>query len=243
MNRGRVRRRYHGGMDPWWFVWLLIAYGCGSAPFGLLIGLSRGIDIRRHGSGNVGATNAGRVLGRRWGYLCFALDLLKGLVPVLVGGWALGYLANPALTAGAAWKWLGLAAAAVVGHMFPVWIGFKGGKGVATGLGAVLGCFPFLTVAGVAAALTWIVVVKATRYVSVASIAAALLLPVYMLAWVVGVGYGRDAWLPFLVVTAALGALVTLRHRGNLARLRAGTEPKIGASGTSGREHGAKLSP
>lgn len=215
-------------MNEVWLAWLVIAYLAGSVPFGLLIGLARGVDIRVHGSGNVGATNLGRVLGRWWGVLCFMLDVLKGLLPVLLGGLALGYVGDATLPVSAAWRWLALGVAAVVGHVFPVWLKFRGGKGVATGLGVVLGFFPVLTVAGIVAAAVWGVTVRTTRYVSVASVSAASSLPVAMLAWVFATGYGRAAWLPFTVVTASLAGLVVWRHRTNLARLKAGTEPKIG---------------
>ncbi len=215
-------------MDEAWLAWLVIGYLSGSVPFGLLIGLARGVDIRLHGSGNVGATNAGRVLGRPWGVVCFCLDLLKGLAPVLLGGLALGYVGKPDLSALAGWKWLVIGAAAVIGHIFPVWLKFKGGKGVATGLGVVLGYFPVLTLPGVLAAATWLIVVRATRYVSVASMSAAVSLPIFMFMWVFATGHGRTAWVPFLVVTAVLAGLVVLRHRTNLKRLRAGTEPKVG---------------
>jgi glycerol-3-phosphate acyltransferase PlsY len=215
-------------MDDAWVAWLVIGYLAGSIPFGLLLGLARGVDIRLHGSGNVGATNAGRVLGRTWGIVCFILDLLKGMLPVLLGGVALKYVGEHDLAPIHGWKWLAIGAAAVIGHMFPVWLKFKGGKGVATGLGVVLGYFPVLTLPGLLAAVTWVVVVKATRYVSVASMSAAVSLPLFMLAWMFATGHGRSAWLPFVVVTVILAGLVVLRHRTNLKRLKAGTEPKIG---------------
>lgn len=217
-------------MDSLWVLWLALAYLSGSVPFALLIGLAKGVDIRAHGSGNVGATNVGRVLGRRWGVLCFVLDVLKGVLPVAVGGLALGYFGDGDLSEAAAWRWLALAAAAMLGHVFPVWLRFKGGKGVATGLGVLLAMWPLLTVPAAAAALTWVALAKAYRYVSLASMAAAALLPVYVAAWALGTGQGRGALLPTLVVTSLLGGLVLLRHRTNIARLRAGTESRIGAA-------------
>lgn len=205
-----------------WALWLAAAYLAGSIPFGLLIGLSRGIDVREHGSGNVGATNVGRTLGKKWGILCFALDVLKGLLPVLLYG-----VAHPGQHgAVAALQWLAIAAAAVLGHVFPVWLGFKGGKGVATGLGVLLGVWPVLTVPGLATGVLWFAIAKATGYVSLASVAAAAALPVMaaVSAMVFGRTLGEGA--VFVGVTAVLAGLVVWRHRGNIAKLRAGTEAR-----------------
>src|SRR5690349_4488530 len=107
-----------------WALWVAIGYLSGSIPFGLLLGLWRGVDIRKAGSGNIGATNLGRVLGRKWGILCFVLDVLKGAVPVAAAGGAMGVLGRGDLPAGQAWGWLAVAVAAVLGHVFPVWLGF-----------------------------------------------------------------------------------------------------------------------
>lgn len=214
---------------PLW-VWVILSYVAGSIPFGVIIGLAKGVDLRKVGSGNVGATNVGRVLGRKWGLLCFALDLLKGMVPVLAAGFALGYIHQRALPPDQAWRWLSVAAAAVVGHVFPLWLGFKGGKGVATGLGALLGVWPILTLPALATFALWGLVLWIFRYVSLASIVAAAALPI--LTYIAG--SLRDttvsAMLPFLAVTSALSVLVILRHRANLARLIAGTENRIGQS-------------
>lgn len=207
-----------------WLLWLAAAYLAGSIPFGLLIGLSRGVDIRKHGSGNVGATNCGRVLGRRWGILCFVLDVAKGLTPVLA--YSLAMRPHEADGAGAALQWLAVAAAAVLGHVFPVWLGFRGGKGVATGLGVVLGMWPVLTGPAVLAGLVWLVTIKATGYVSVASIAAAVSLPVLAAAGALYRGLTMGELAVYVGLTALLAGLVVLRHRSNLAKLRAGTEPK-----------------
>src|SRR5262245_15787887 len=117
----------------------------GSIPFGLLIARARGIDIRKHGSGNIGATNVWRVLGPGPGLLCLALDIAKGLIPTLAAGFALHLIPARALEPRDAWAWLGVVAAAILGHIFTPFASFKGGKGVATGLGALLGVWPFLT--------------------------------------------------------------------------------------------------
>jgi len=229
-------------MLPWW-CWIAVGYLCGSIPFGLLIGKAHGVDIRKHGSGNVGATNTGRVLGARWGQLCFLLDVLKGLIPVLVAGMALGYIDEQRATGGGpsagtlpfspstadSWRWLAIAASPMLGHVFPVWLKFKGGKGVATGLGVLLGMWPVLTLPGVAAGLTWAVMAALFRYVSLASVTAGVLLPVYVLIAARVHGRPLDEMLPYLIVTGLMALLVIVRHRTNIKRLIAGTEPKIGS--------------
>ena len=153
---------------------IIAAFLAGSIPFGLLIARAKGVDIRKHGSGNIGATNVGRVLGRRYFFLCFALDLLKGLLPTLAMGAALGALGAFTMSMHDAAWWLGAAVASILGHVFCPWLGFKGGKGVATGLGALLGVFPLLSVAGGVATVVWILAMLLWRYVSLASIIAAI---------------------------------------------------------------------
>ncbi len=219
--------------DLWvWLVWMGGAYLIGAVPFGLLIGLAHGVDIRERGSGNIGASNLGRALGRVWGLVCFVLDLGKGLAPVAAYG-AFGP-ADAGGGAAATLLWTAVGAAAVMGHVFPVWLKFRGGKGVATGLGVVLGFWPVLTIAGVIALLFWLVVIKVTGYVSLASVSAALSLPatVLVVSWLMGVDSGR--MLVFVSVTALLAALVLVRHRGNLARLRTGEETKAAWARKSG---------
>lgn len=229
---------------------VLGAYLLGSIPFGVLLGRAKGVDIRSAGSGNIGATNVARLLGRRLGILCFALDAAKGAVPVLLAGAVIGALGTPvdALPEGRLgppqlWTWLLVAAAALTGHMCSPWLGFRGGKGVATGFGAMVAMWPAMTVAALLALGTWIVVVVATRIVSLASIIASLVLPLVVAAAVVlaataaGGGTALDAArqrLPLLVITVALAAFVVYRHRANIARLRAGTEPRIGAGRRDG---------
>lgn len=216
---------------------ILAAYLVGSIPFGFLIARMRGIDIRKHGSGNIGATNVGRVLGRKWGGICFGLDVLKGLVPTLLAGWWLGLVRFDGGVVQAAstltlFTWLGAMAAAVIGHMFPVWLGFKGGKGVATGFGALLGVWPVLTFAAVGALVVWLASVKVCRMVGISSVLAALCLPVLVgvqpwIAAAMGRGEHPPVW-PFLLVACILAAVVVVKHRANIARTLAGTEPKIG---------------
>lgn len=224
-----------------WLPWMIAAYVIGSTPVGLLIGRLRGIDIREHGSKNIGATNVTRVLGRPLGVTCFILDFLKGAAPVVLAALVMDVWTGPkggaqSLSAHVAWLWIGVAGAGVAGHMFSFWLRFKGGKGVATGFGAMCGLWPFVTVPALAALLIWILLAAITRYVSVASCAAAGSLPLLVLAWrLVSAGGGdavSGAW-PFVLATTALGAVVIWKHRANIARLRAGTESRIGA----GRAH------
>jgi len=149
----------------------ILAYLVGSIPWGFLIGKLKGIDIRSHGSGNIGATNVRRVLGRPLGTLCFLLDLLKGLLPVVL----IGALLGPALLVPPDLGRALAAGAAVSGHVWPVWLGFKGGKGVSTTLGALVAVSWLAVLMGVVA---WVVAFFLTRYVSVASLVSANLLPV-----------------------------------------------------------------
>jgi len=216
-------------MQTWW-LWTCGGYLCGSIPFGLLLGKTKGIDIRQAGSRNIGATNLGRLLGRRWGVVCFILDVLKGAIPVLAAGAVMGVLGEEDVASADAWRWLAVGAAAVLGHVFPVWLGLRGGKGVATSVGAVAGFWPTLTLPGLAAVVTWVILARIFRYVSLASIAAAVALPVSLL--VIGALRGADheRLVPFYVVTVLLAALVVVRHRSNIARLVAGTESRIGES-------------
>lgn len=225
-----MRYRFSVSAPVTWLMLAVGAYLLGSVPFGLLIGLARGTDIRDHGSRNIGATNAGRVLGRKWGLLCFGLDFLKGVVPVLGAGWWMGTLGARDLAPADAWSWLGVGAAAVVGHVFPVYLKFKGGKGVATGFGVVLATYTGATFAALIALAVWVVLVKVTRMVSVGSCAAACSLPISVAALrFAGWPIAGDSWegvTPYLIVTTLLAVLVVWKHRANLARVRAGTEAK-----------------
>jgi glycerol-3-phosphate acyltransferase PlsY len=203
------------------------AYLLGSLPVGLLMGKAKGVDIREHGSGNIGATNAMRVLGRPLGIACFLLDVAKGALPVVAAGLWLGYLGDESLPTADAFAWFAVGIASVLGHMFSLYIGFKGGKGVATGFGALLGLWPWVTYPAFAALFIWYATLKLTRYVSVSSCVAALSVPISVTTAALIRDDLPGAW-PFAVVTAALAALVIWKHRGNLARVRAGTEPKTG---------------
>ncbi len=229
---------------PFW-AFLLAGFLLGSIPFALLLGLARGVDIRTVGSKNPGATNLGRALGFRWFLLCFVLDAAKGLAPTLAFGLARGWtgLKSFNLAAPDALLWLAVMATPVLGHMFSPWIGFKGGKGVATGLGALLGVFPALGIPGLGALVVFLATLAGWRYVGLASVLAAASLPVWTWyffeltarALTKRPEFPGDAPVrfatnpaPFVAVAAALAVLVIVKHRGNLQRLARGTEPKIG---------------
>jgi len=212
----------------------LAAYAIGATPFAFIIARGKGIDLRKVGSGNVGATNCGRACGRGWGYLCFALDVAKGLAPVLIAGMLLrpqGASAIETKFGPPAWvpsaseqaAWLLTGCCAIAGHVLPFWLRFRGGKGVATALGVVLGIWPFFTAAGEVALGVWVIVTLITRYVSLGSIAAALaFVPAFLWLWP-----RKELW-PMTVFSAAMCTLIIYRHRANISRLLAGTENKIG---------------
>lgn len=214
--------------DTGWLVAIGLAYLSGSVPYGLLIGKAHGIDLRTLGSGNIGATNCGREVGAGWGKLCFLCDFLKGFLPVIVAGAWAGLLGLASITTEQAGWWMGTAAAAVCGHVFPVWLKFRGGKGVATAFGALVGVWPVLTLTAVAGVMTWLVVTAATRFVSLGSVASTLVMAWY--AAVIGACFGVDlerGW-PMAAGVGALALLVLMRHRGNLSRVLAGEEDRVG---------------
>lgn len=220
-----------------WIGLVIVGYLCGSVPFGLIIGLLKGVDIRTRGSGNIGATNAGRVLGRAYGVLAFILDVLKGWLPVAAFGYWSRRAGGPGPLAhdpGTCLMWMMVGASCILGHMFPIYLKFRGGKGVATSLGVVLGIYPYYLWPGLAALGLWVVVTLLTRYVSVGSMIAALVFPIMFIvvaqaraeAWG-GVG---QLW-PLYGFAIVVPLLVVYRHRSNLRRLLAGTESRIGDAG------------
>ncbi len=198
---------------------VLISYLLGSIPAGYLAGRIAGIDIRHAGSGNIGATNVTRVLGKRYGYPVFVVDFLKGLMAVSISIF-IEKRVQPVLVPT---ELLGIVAAisCVVGHSFPVWLSFKGGKGVATSMGALFGLVPFVALIGVA---VWVITFEMTRYVSVASMTAALAVPISILILMPLKQTGGAVLLYFSI---CLAALVIFRHRSNLSRLVRGTEPRF----------------
>jgi glycerol-3-phosphate acyltransferase PlsY len=206
------------------------AYLLGSVPFGLLVGLARGVDVRVAGSGNIGATNVGRLLGGKFFILTFILDLLKSLLPMLVATWLLRRQLGPPDSYATRHYvlWLTVGFAAVLGHMFPVFLRFRGGKGVATSAGFMLGLWPYYTIPALFAIGIFALALLAWRYMSLASILGAVAFPIAYALVSLALGWdilGRQ-W-PLLALGVLVAALVTYKHRGNLARLRAGTEPKF----------------
>ena len=200
-------------------VLVIGSYLLGSIPFGYLAGRIAGIDIRNCGSGNVGATNVIRTLGKSYGYPVFALDFLKGFgavkMSILIATRVQSEWNSPEM--------FGIVAAisSVLGHSLPVWLRFKGGKGVATSAGALLALAPVAALIGVA---IWILTFWLTRYVSVASIAAAAALPLIILitTWL-----SRTTGKLLFYSSVCLAAVVIWRHRSNLSRLMRGTEPRF----------------
>jgi glycerol-3-phosphate acyltransferase PlsY len=223
-------------------LWLcpLLAFLSGSIPFGLLMAKSQGIDIRAHGSGNIGATNVLRVMGKKFGIPCLLLDILKGFIPVAIAvnliqitgrpvqlplalpeAWVMKFAAGDALKVQIVHILTALAA--VLGHNYSPWAGFKGGKGISTSAGVLLGLMPF---AVLLLLVVWLLLLLATRYVSVASMGAACALPPLTLwgSW----HHGRiqdGTWnKPLFVFSIIIAVLAVWKHRSNIRRLREGTE-------------------
>ncbi len=223
--------------DPTPLLWAVLpvsAYLFGSFPTAHLLARSRGVDLGAVGSKNYGATNLGRTLGRPWGVACFVLDASKGALAVLAAGFILGALgaAVGSVSQSIAWCWLATAAAAIVGHTLSPWIGFKGGKGVATGFGALAAMWPVLTLPAVLALLLWIAITLISRMISLASMVAAISVPCsVVLAALSSNGLdGVAASVPFIAASSVIAVFVVFKHRSNIARIRAGTEAKIGAT-------------
>ena len=193
------------------FIWLIVAYLAGSCPTGYIAAkIKGGVDIRGFGSGNIGATNAGRLLGKKWGIAIALFDMLKGGIMVLLASHFTENHTTIAL----------VGALAVIGHNYPVWLGFKGGKGVATTFGVVAFFDFFNPWPAALGGCVWFVVMKSTKYVSIASIAGlfsvALLAPVF--------GMPR----PYYIASLALAVLSAWKHKDNLKRIKEGNEIKVG---------------
>jgi glycerol-3-phosphate acyltransferase PlsY len=226
-------------------LWLcpLFAFLLGSIPFGLFIARAAGIDIRRQGSGNIGATNVLRIVGKKHGIVCLVLDALKGFVPVVLAvnlvriagrepvmqwplpeSWVLVLPESLALTGQIVHILTALAA--ILGHNYSPWVGFKGGKGIATSAGVLLALMPF---GALLLVLVWLLLFAATRYVSIASVGAAAALPLITLygSWT----HGRiqdGTWnKPLFAFSMVVGGLAIWKHRENLRRLRTGTEHRF----------------
>ncbi|MCZ6596448.1 MAG: glycerol-3-phosphate 1-O-acyltransferase PlsY [Planctomycetota bacterium] len=199
------------------WIAILLSYLLGSVPFGLLlVRLVKGIDLRTVGSGNIGTANVGRVLGRYGALTAFVFDFGKGWVPAFV-------LAEQ-LRADGAGPWLPVlcGAAAVCGHVWPIFLGFKGGKAVATGFGALVALDPLIFVCGTT---IWVLVLATTRFVGLSSMAMGVAFPVVAWLRMESGDFGKEVvW-----GAAALALLILVRHRSNLRRMMAGTEPRFGA--------------
>ncbi len=196
-----------------------LGYLLGSCPNGLLISRSRGVDIRKHGSGNIGATNVLRVMGKAWGYLVFFLDALKGLLAVAIA-WGIAALSPQILRPEVLEIFGGLGC--ILGHTFPVWLRFRGGKGVATSAGVLLGLMPLSMLSVLA---VWLILFYLTRFVSVASIFAAAFLPLFVSLYLHLDVLRGNALLPFSILIAGV---VIWRHRSNMRSLWQGTEHRFG---------------
>lgn len=225
-----------------WFCPLL-AFLLGSVPFGLFIARMKGIDIRQHGSGNIGATNVLRVVGKKYGITCLILDALKGLIPTMLGFTLIRFVGQsetmsikpllsyayemPAIDQ---WKAQTLQVVtgllAILGHNYSPWVGFKGGKGIATSAGVIIALAPAAILILI---IAWFVIFKVSRYVSVASIGVAALLPPIILwgSW----HHGKIAdgtWnKPLFIFSVVIAALAIWKHRANVKRLMNGTENRF----------------
>jgi len=202
---------------PMLLAMLAVGYLLGSLPFGLIVTRLASLgDIRKIGSGNIGATNVLRTGNKKLAAATLLLDGLKGFVAVLIGGYAGGFYGGLAAGLGA-----------VLGHLFPVWLGFRGGKGMATALGVLLG---LSWVIGVLACLLWLLIAALFRYSSLATLLAIALATVA--AWILAI-FGPPVWTysspPFAILATVLTVLVWAKHHENIARLLRGSEPKIGA--------------
>lgn len=216
------------GLPSAWII-IAIAYLVGAVPFGLLIAQRvSGIDLRKFGSGNIGTSNAVRAMGRRWGFVVFLLDFLKGFLPVLSCYWLVGDDVLHLLQ-------VLTGTAAVLGHCFPIYLGFRGGKGVATGCGAIVAINPFIFVSG---GVVWLVTRFATRYAGLASILMGITFPIATWAFD---RFDESDRPEIFVGSLLLTILILVRHRSNMMRMLKGTEPRIGEKvegSPTARNHG-----
>lgn len=203
-------------MDLSYIISIFLGYLCGSVPFGYLVAKKYGVNILEKGSGNIGATNVSRVLGKKPGIIVFVLDLLKG-----VGGVQLPILLIPLVQESPSTQTLGVCGliggvCAILGHNFTIWLKFRGGKGIATTAGVLVGLTPY---SFIILTSTWGILFKITRYVSLASIIVAFMMPI-VVYFIHGIG-------PLFWATCVLGALAIYRHRANIQRLLNGTESRF----------------
>ena len=198
------------------------SYFLGAIPFGFLLAKRKGINIYEHGSGNIGATNVFRVMGKPWGVLTFILDMLKGFIPAMIIPLVFSIFGMDYYVP----MQLACAFAAIIGHCWPVYLKFKGGKGVATSAGAMIGLAPL---PAAIALVVWVIVMLLFRFVSLSSITAAIVLPVA--TWItffmdfMRKGTKYDIYIP--IVLTLLSILIVLRHKKNIQRLLSGTENRF----------------
>ena len=198
------------------------AYFLGSIPTGFLVARAKGVDIRTVGSGNIGATNVFRILGKPAGVFVLAVDALKGwLACRLVANLAYAWFVGASTAAGVSVEHLSIIAGvfAVLGHNYTCWLRFKGGKGIATSAGVLVALVPW---ALLIIFVVWVIVFTLTRYVSLASISAAFTLP--FAVWV------TQGSIMLIAITASMSVLAIYKHRGNIQRLLHGTEPRLGSA-------------
>jgi glycerol-3-phosphate acyltransferase PlsY len=203
----------------WLALALVVSYLLGSIPISVWLGkATRGIDIREHGSGNAGATNALRVLGLKAGLLVLVLDMTKGLLAVLL----VSKIAEPSTTIDIDVIRVVTGGCAIVGHIFSIFLGFRGGKGVGTGAGVLFALAPIVTLCVL---ILWIIIVVVTRYVSLASMAAAVCVPALMAFE--KLAFGNDPGRALFSFGVVLAVVVLISHHANIRRLLAGMENKI----------------
>jgi glycerol-3-phosphate acyltransferase PlsY len=204
---------------------IFISYLIGSISFALVIAKAHGIDLRAIGSGNLGATNLSRACGKKWAYICFLLDVLKGFVPTFAAKF---FIVSGIADSTTLALWLAVGVAAILGHIFPFYLKFKGGKGVATSFGVVLGIWPYYTIPGLIVFVLWSAIVLIWRYISLGSCFAAAVFPFIMIALIAVLKdwYFSVLW-PLILAAAILCSLVIFLHRANIKRLLSGTEHEV----------------
>lgn len=204
-------------------VTLIFAYLIGSIPFGYLIAKFKGVDLTAVGSGNIGATNLGRVFGGKWFTVCLVLDACKGLLATYIAGMILAGILDRHT-----WVyfllWISCGAAAILGHTFSIFLKFRGGKAVATSLGVALGIFPHFTLPALITFGIWWLVLFAAGYVSLASIVGAVSFPVIYFLTHRRVALNEQ--MPLLIFCSLMALLIIWRHTDNIRRLKEGTETK-----------------
>ncbi len=205
-------------------ILIIFAYLLGSTPFALIIAKVHGKNLTQIGSGNIGATNLARATNKKWAYFCFLLDVAKGFIPT--------FMAANLITSSPAPSdlllMLAVGIAAIMGHVFSIYLKFKGGKGVATSLGLGLGFYPYLTFCAVTAFLVWVITVLICRYVSLSSIIAAVSFPIcFAIITAMNEHWQFQSLWPLFAASILIPLMVIIRHRSNIKRILNGTESKI----------------